>query len=549
MPGSISLPQVVLDLEEEDRKKYEALQPPKSMVVRFGFMRMIAELPYDGDVKPGCGSKLVIRTKRGIELSTMLTTTCPNAGCGSAVSRKQMLQYIDNSGGKDYPFSRDGRVLRVATIDDINEQARLDAQKPPMIKRTKQLIAELNLPMKLVDIEFLLGGERILFHYTSEQWVDFRELVKMLAAEYHTRIEMHQVNARDEARIAADYEKCGQHCCCRQFLKVLKPVSMRSAKTQKATLDPTKISGRCGRLMCCLRYEDTTYEELRKRLPPRKSRAMTQDGVGTVIETQILTQLALIELDSAGGKRQAYPIENITILKKGDEGFERPVVEDVPMRGGPRGAGGPRGPMRGNDRPGRPQGGPPREGEARSADGREGGPPREREEREGGPREREGAPRERDRGPRGERPPRSDQPRREPRRPMPGSPLEPGEIEGREGPLSPDALPEEIEQASDDADREAPDLADHEGVEGGEGASDGPGGEGEAGEPTGPGEGGQRRRRRRRRRRRGGGGGGGGGGASGNAGGPGAPGGGGGGDGGDGGSSGGGGGGGGEPQG
>ena len=311
MPGSIT-PLPVL-LEEEDRKAYEQLEPPKSIVVRYGYMRMIAELPYDGDAKPGCGSKLVVRTRRGIELGEMLTTTCGNNGCGKSVSRKQMLEYIENSGGKDYPFSTQGKVLRVATIEDLNEQAHLDDGKTEMIRLARTLITELGLKMHLVDVERLLGGERIIFFYTADDWVDFRELVKRLATEYQTRIEMHQVNARDEARIVADYEKCGQHCCCRQFLKVLKPVSMRSAKMQKATLDPTKISGRCGRLMCCLRYEDETYDSLRKNLPHRKSRVKTDDGVGTVIDTQILTQLALVRLDATGGMA-AYPVENIEVL-------------------------------------------------------------------------------------------------------------------------------------------------------------------------------------------------------------------------------------------
>src|SRR4029077_13430593 len=139
----------------------------------------------------------------------------------------------------------------------------------------------------------------------------------------HTRIEMHQVGARDEARLTADYEKCGQHCCCKQFLKVLTPISMRSAKIQKATLDPTKISGRCGRLMCCLRYEDETYESLRKKLPNRQSRAITEEGPGTVIDTQILTQLVLIRLDNAPAP-VAFPLENIKIVKKGDPDFVPP---------------------------------------------------------------------------------------------------------------------------------------------------------------------------------------------------------------------------------
>ena len=314
MPGSITPLPVMQEMEEEDRKRYEKLEPPKSLVVRYGYQRMIAELPYDGDVKPGCGSKMVIRSPRGIELGEMLTSTCPNAGCAKSVTRKEMLQYIENSGGKDFPFTTEGKVLRVATPEDMNEQARLDAQKPGIIKRARQLIRELDLNMRLIEVELLLGGERIVFYYASDQRVDFRELVRLLASEMQTRIEMRQVNDREEARLVADYEKCGQHCCCKQFLKVLKPVSMRSAKVQKATLDPLKISGRCGRLMCCLRYEDETYEDLRRRLPNRKTLVETEDGVGVVEDTQILTQLVLVRIGEA--QAQAYPMEHLRVLDK-----------------------------------------------------------------------------------------------------------------------------------------------------------------------------------------------------------------------------------------
>ncbi len=314
MAGSITPLPVLAEFDEEDRKRYEELKAPSSIVVRYGYMRMIAELPYRGEAKPGCGSKLVIRTNRGIELGEMLTTTCGNSGCGKSVSRKQMLTYIENSGGKQYPFTSSGKVLRVATVEDLNDQSRLDDEKVAIVKRTKEMIAERDLPMRLVDVERLLGGERIIFHYTSEDWVDFRELVREMASEFQTRIEMHQVNDRDESRIVADYEKCGQHCCCKQFLKVLKPVSMKSAKIQKATLDPQKISGRCGRLMCCLRYEDETYDSLRKSLPHRKTPVMSDDGPGIVINTQILTQLVLVRLET--GVMNAYPVESLRKLDK-----------------------------------------------------------------------------------------------------------------------------------------------------------------------------------------------------------------------------------------
>jgi cell fate regulator YaaT (PSP1 superfamily) len=292
------LPQFEADLAEQDRELYERLKPPSSIVVRFGLMKMVGEFPYSGDAKPGCGSKLVVKTHRGTELGEMLTSTCPNAGCSKSVTRQEMLQYIENSGGREYPFfSMQGRVLRIATPEDLNEQAKIDSARPQLTRSSRAMAERMGLAMKIVDSEPIIGGEKLTFYFTGEDRVDFRELVTELASIHHTRIEMRQVGARDEARLVADYERCGQHCCCKQFLKVLKPISMKSAKIQKATLDPLKISGRCGRLMCCLRYEDETYDELRARLPKKKSRVKTPDGWGLVLDTQILTQLALVLLD------------------------------------------------------------------------------------------------------------------------------------------------------------------------------------------------------------------------------------------------------------
>jgi hypothetical protein len=156
----------------------------------------------------------------------------------------------------------------------------------------------------------VLSEEMLTVYYMAEDRIDFRELVRSLAGEFECRIEMKQVGARDEARLTADYERCGQHCCCKNFLKVLKPVSMRSAKTQKATLDPLKISGRCGRLMCCLRYEDETYSELKRRLPSRKSRVGTPMGPGIVLDTKILVQLVLVRLES-DNTEVAIPVEEL----------------------------------------------------------------------------------------------------------------------------------------------------------------------------------------------------------------------------------------------
>src|SRR5262245_26055407 len=144
---------------ESDEEVYRRLKPPETVVVRFGAMKLVGEFPYDGGVRPGCGSKLVARTHRGTEVVEMLTTTCQNSGCSKSVTRQEMLDYIDNSGGRDFPFHTDGRVLHVATIEELNKQAALSARRPEYVKACKAFIAELELPMKLVDVEPILGEE------------------------------------------------------------------------------------------------------------------------------------------------------------------------------------------------------------------------------------------------------------------------------------------------------------------------------------------------------------------------------------------------------
>lgn len=335
----VPLPQFEADAhlkDQADREAYAALQAPKTMVVRFGSMKLVGEYAYDGSAKPGCGSKMVVRTHRGTELAEMLTSTCSNSGCSKSVSRKEMLEFIDNSGGRDYPFFTEGRVLRVATIEDLDRQSRIEQSKHDLKMRARASAEAAGFGhIKIVEVEPLLGGERTIVHFLSEERVEFRELGPTLAREFQSRIDFHPVGARDEARLTADYEKCGQYCCCKNFLKVLKPVSMKSAKVQKATLDPLKISGRCGRLMCCLRYEDQTYEELRKRLPHKRTRVGTPEGDGLVIDGQILTQLVLIELDAPDEmgrpKQVAIPVENLTppVSKAAPT---RPAPGEVPAR-------------------------------------------------------------------------------------------------------------------------------------------------------------------------------------------------------------------------
>ena len=309
------LPQFEADLkdylkEKEDREAYEKLNAPSTIVVRFGYLKMVGEFPYSGDSKPGCGSKLVVKTPRGTEIGEMLTSTCANSGCSKSVTRKEMLQYIENSGGRQYPFFEQGRVLRIATVDDLNTQTRQEQRKNEIRMIAKRLVERSGLEMNIIEAEPIFGNERVVIYFGAEDRIDFRDLVQELSREVGTKVELRQIGARDEARITADYERCGQYCCCKNFLKVLKPVSMKSAKIQKATLDPLKISGRCGRLMCCLRYEDETYDELRKNLPHRKTRVGTPEGDGIVINTQILTQLAMVRLDN--NTDVAIPIEELT---------------------------------------------------------------------------------------------------------------------------------------------------------------------------------------------------------------------------------------------
>ena len=316
-----------------DEEIYARLKPPTTIVVKYGSMGLVAEFPYDGPAKPGCGSKLIARTNRGLEVSEMLTTTCSNSGCGKSISRNEMLEYIERSGGSEYPFRSDGKILRVASISDLNRWSEIQAKTRAQVPAVKDVIAEYGLSdqMSLVELEPILSEEQLTVFYLAEERVDFRDLVQRLARMFGCRIEMRQVGARDEARLVADYERCGQHCCCQNFLKVLKPVSMRSAKTQKATLDPLKISGRCGRLMCCLRYEDETYADLKSRLPHRKTRVGTSEGPGLVIDSKILVQLVLVQLE-ADGREIAVPVEE---LCDPDAPLPKAAPESDPLRGMP----------------------------------------------------------------------------------------------------------------------------------------------------------------------------------------------------------------------
>ena len=275
-------------------------------VVRYGYLKHIGEFTYKPGMKFTCGGRVVIQTDRGIEIGMQVSLSC--TGCSKSISRDQMVAYARNSGETYLDLGR-GKILREATHEDLHEERRIRTQLKEKLARCGELVADHGLAMALVDCEHVFGGERIIYYFMAEHRVDFRQLVKDLAQEYHTRIEMRQVGARDEARILADYETCGQECCCKTFLKTLKPISMRMAKLQKATLDPSKVSGRCGRLKCCLRYEHETYEELDRKLPKIGETVRTTHGHGIVVDRQILTQLIQIELEDL--KRITVVVEDI----------------------------------------------------------------------------------------------------------------------------------------------------------------------------------------------------------------------------------------------
>ncbi|MCF6158175.1 MAG: hypothetical protein E3K32_06330 [wastewater metagenome] len=237
------------------------------------------------------GDQVIVRSNRGIEF-------------GEVIARVRDVP-------DDALLENHGEVLRKATIEDKEKQRKITDEIIPIeFKFCQKKIREHKLLMKLASVEHLYGTKKIIFYYLASGRVDFRELVKDLAKEYQARIEMKQIGVRDEARLLADYEHCGRELCCQSFLKNLEPVTMKMAKNQKATLDPSKISGRCGRLMCCLRYEDKVYEELKHKIPKKGTIVKTAKGVGEVIGHDVLLQHVVVELEN--GSKTNISVKDIT---------------------------------------------------------------------------------------------------------------------------------------------------------------------------------------------------------------------------------------------
>lgn len=299
----------------------------KYMLVRYGLMNILGLFEHNEAKIPKANIRVVIKTDRGLELGSIVGHLNSYKTGQFRWRDDQIAEYFGEN-QVDVNLENMGKFVRFATEADISEQRHLRKIAKEETEYCKKFVKQMALPMKIIDAEHVFGGERIIFYFMSNSRVDFRELVKILAQEYQTRIEMRQVGSRDEAKLLGDIESCGQQCCCQRFLKLLKPVNMRMAKMQKATLDPAKISGYCGRLKCCLRYEDETYIELKKRLPRRNTLVKTEKGQGRVVDTQILTQLVVVEYEN--GEKEAVGLENLEIIAASSS---LPEKEDVQENG------------------------------------------------------------------------------------------------------------------------------------------------------------------------------------------------------------------------
>ena len=247
-------------------------------IVRHGAMRFLGEFEARDNLAFAPGADVIVRTDRGLEVGDVLCETNPRA-----------LELLTDP--------TRGQIVRGMTPEDRQAVARIRGLSGREFDACERLIGQRGLPMALVDVEHLFGGERIVFYFLADKRVDFRELVKDLAREFQTRIEMRQIGVRDEAKLLADYGDCGKPVCCNTHMTTMPPVSMRMAKIQKSTLDPSKISGRCGRLKCCLRFEQDVYEEFQKQLPPPGARVVTAKGAGRVLAQEILARKVLIEFE------------------------------------------------------------------------------------------------------------------------------------------------------------------------------------------------------------------------------------------------------------
>ena len=262
------------------------------------------------------GDGLIVETANGLEYGT-----CSRANFSQEEGRAR--------GGTLRP------VIRKATAADLETVMRNREKEKYAFRVCEEKIEEHGLDMKLVSVECSFEGNKILFFFTSEGRVDFRALVKSLAGIFHTRIELRQIGIRDEAKLLGGLGICGRPFCCSSFLREFQPVSIKMAKTQNLSLNPTKISGTCGRLMCCLKYEQAAYEDLMKDAPRMDSFVETPDGAGTIISVNTLREKVRVRLDSEPDTLRTYHNAEIRVIRSGKgkrpEGYVEPPKEELAL--------------------------------------------------------------------------------------------------------------------------------------------------------------------------------------------------------------------------
>ncbi|MBQ3181902.1 MAG: stage 0 sporulation family protein [Clostridia bacterium] len=249
--------------------------------------------PEDIELNPGDG--VIVETTRGIEYGTVV------------ISDKEIDEEEFNMPIKS--------VLRRATDADVQTAQDNKKRAKEAYDICLEKIAANNLEMNLVDVEYTFDRSKVLFYFTADGRVDFRQLVKDLAAVFRTRIELRQIGVRDEAKLLGGFGICGRALCCSQFLGDFEPVSIKMAKEQSLSLNPTKISGTCGRLMCCLKYEQDAYEELLKKAPNVGALVDTPMGRGTVISSQLLKGIVSVKMNSEDTVVNDFKVDDIVIIK------------------------------------------------------------------------------------------------------------------------------------------------------------------------------------------------------------------------------------------
>ena len=227
------------------------------------------------------------------------------------------------------------QVLRIANAQDEKTVEENRRKEKKACEICLQKIEELELDMQLVSAEVAFDGSKILFFFTADERVDFRELVKILASNFHTRIELRQIGVRDKAKMVGGLGICGRPFCCASFLDDFQPVSIKMAKTQNLSLNPTKISGTCGRLMCCLKYEQEAYEDLIRRSPKEESFVDTPEGRGTVVEINLLRQQVKVRLENEPETVHVFSNEDIAVFRNGKaKKTDAPIPDDwAPISG------------------------------------------------------------------------------------------------------------------------------------------------------------------------------------------------------------------------